>query len=100
MAPDFVELAQFRRTSCAVIGLGMCSLSTLFARLVARLVASGWRVGFLIAFFGDLARTDELFGFVAACHFSRAPLQSRARTVRLHPNEAVCRDGRVCVPCL
>ena len=79
--------------------IGTCPLCTLFPHLVTRLVIAGWLLGFAFALLGDLARADELLGFVATGHFSRSPLQTKARAPRSHPCEAVCRDGRVFARC-
>src|SRR6516162_3233388 len=98
-APDFVDLAKLRRASRAGIGMGTWPLYTLFPHSVTRLVIAGWLLGFAFALLGDLARADELFWFVAAGHFSRSPLQSKAQAPRSHPCEAACRDGRVFARC-
>src|SRR3984893_16188137 len=98
-APDSVDVARLRRASRAEIGMGTCPLGTLFPHLVTRLVITGWPLGFRFALLGDLAWADALFGFVAAGHFNRTPLQTKALAPRTHPCETVCRDGRVFARC-
>src|ERR1700730_3643849 len=98
-APDFVDVARLRRASCAGIGMGTCPLGTLFPHFVTRLVIAGWLLGFALALLEDVARADELLGFVAAGHFNRTPLPTKAPAPRSPRCEAVCRDGRVFARC-
>src|SRR3974377_366550 len=93
--PDFVDLAKLRAANGAGIGMGTCPLCRLFPHLVTRPLIAGWLLGFGFALLGDLARADELLGFVAAGHFSRSPLQTKAPARRAPPWHAVSRGGRV-----
>jgi len=97
--PYFMDRPGINGRSCVSIVVSCCYWGTVVGSLFAGHLVSRGRFARAFTPLGGVARSAEIFEFVAAGRFNRTPLQTKALAPRTHPCEAVCRDGRVFARC-